>query len=100
MLDENDRTRAPIRSEPAIAVPSEAPRFVIVFWTPPTSGLSSAGAREHVTPAPRDAPRLLLVLWPPPPPGLSSSGTADPVTAPSCEARAPMPRPTRSIGTN
>ena len=27
MLDENDTARAPIRSEPAIAVPSEAPRF-------------------------------------------------------------------------
>ena len=58
-----------ISSEPASAVPSEAPRLVIVFWTPPTSGLSS-------------------------------SGTAETVTAPSCEASAPMPRPTSSIGTN
>ena len=31
--------------------------------------------------------------------GLSSSGTADTVTAPSCEARAPIPRPIRSMGT-
>ena len=29
--------------EPASAVPSDAPRFVIVFWMPPTSGLSSSG---------------------------------------------------------
>ena len=54
--------------EPASAVPIDAPRFVIVFWTPPTSGLCS-------------------------------SGTAETVTAPSCEASAPMPSPTRSIGT-
>ncbi len=57
-----------ISSEPASAVPSEAPRFVIVFWRPPTSGLSS-------------------------------SGTAETVTAPSCDASAPIPSPTSSIGT-
>ena len=55
-------------TDPASAVPIDAPRFVIVFWTPPTSG-----------------------LW--------SSGTAETVTAPSCEARAPIPRPISSIGT-
>ena len=49
MFDENDTASAPIRSEPAIAVPSEAPRFVIVFWTPPTSGLSSSGTADTVT---------------------------------------------------
>ena len=38
-----------IKSEPASAVPSEAPRFVIVFWRPPTSGLSSSGTAETVT---------------------------------------------------
>ena len=35
--------------EPASAVPSEAPRLVIVFCTPPTSGLSSSGTAETVT---------------------------------------------------
>ena len=59
---------AAIMSEPASAVPIEAPRFVIVFCTPPTSGLCS-------------------------------SGTAETVTAPSCEASAPIPSPTSSIGT-
>ncbi len=57
-----------IMTEPASAVPIDAPRFVIVFWTPPTSGLSS-------------------------------SGTAETVTLPSCEASAPIPSPTSSIGT-
>ena len=40
---------AAIITEPAIAVPSDAPRFVIVFWIPPTSGLSSSGTAETVT---------------------------------------------------
>ena len=35
--------------EPASAVPIDAPRFVIVFCTPPTSGLSSSGTAETVT---------------------------------------------------
>ena len=68
MFAMNDAVTAAIMIEPASAVPSDAPRFVIVFWTPPTSGLSS-------------------------------SGTAETVTAPSCEASAPMPSPTSSIGT-
>src|ERR687897_477787 len=69
MLVRNADVNEAIISEPASAVPSDAPRFVMVFWTPPTTGLSS-------------------------------SGTAETVTAPSCEASAPMPRPTSSIGTN
>ena len=38
-----------IRIEPARAVPIDAPRFVIVFWTPPTSELCSSGTAETVT---------------------------------------------------
>ena len=68
MFAENDEVVAASRLEPARAVPIDAPRFVIVFCTPPTSG-----------------------AW--------SSGTAETVTAPSCEASAPIPSPTRSIGT-
>ena len=39
----NAEVMVAISSEPASAVPSEAPRFVIVFCMPPTSGLSSSG---------------------------------------------------------
>ena len=35
--------------EPARAVPSEAPRFVIVFCSPPTCGAFSSGTAETVT---------------------------------------------------
>ncbi len=38
-----------IRTEPARAVPSEAPRFVEVFCKPPTSPLTSSGTEETVT---------------------------------------------------
>ena len=55
-------------TEPASAVPSDAPMLVAVFCRPPTSGLCS-------------------------------SGTAETVTPPSCEASAPMPRPSSSSGT-
>jgi hypothetical protein len=41
--------RVAIRNEPASAVPSEAPRLVAVFCTPPTSGLWSSGTAETVT---------------------------------------------------
>ena len=40
---------AAIRTEPASAVPSEAPNWLAVFWRPPTSGLSSSGTAETVT---------------------------------------------------
>src|SRR5262249_16999104 len=40
---------AAIITEPASAVPIDAPRFVIVFCTPPTSGLRSSGTAETVT---------------------------------------------------
>ncbi len=56
-----------MRMVPARAVPIDVPRFVTVFWIPPTSPL-------------RD------------------SGTDDTVTAPSCEARLPMPSPASSMG--
>ena len=49
MLARNAVETAAIMIEPASAVPSEAPRFVIVFWTPPTSGLSSSGTADTVT---------------------------------------------------
>ena len=49
MFARNEDVSVAIRIEPARAVPSEAPRFVIVFWTPPTSGLSSSGTAETVT---------------------------------------------------
>ena len=38
------------------------------------------------------------MFWSPPTSPLCSSGTLDTVTAPSCEARAPIPSPARSIG--
>ena len=56
-----------MRMAPESAVPMEAPRFVTVFCTPPTSPLCE-------------------------------SGTAETVTAPSCEARVPIPSPARSSG--
>ena len=43
------RPATAIMIEPASAVPIEAPRFVIVFWTPPTSGLWSSGTADTVT---------------------------------------------------
>jgi hypothetical protein len=42
MLAENDDVVAAIRIEPARAVPIDAPRFVIVFCTTPTSGAWSS----------------------------------------------------------
>ena len=60
--------RLAISTDPASAVPSDAPRFVAVFCRPPTSGLCA-------------------------------SETAETVTLPSCEARAPMPKPISSSGT-
>ncbi len=47
---------------------------------------------------PSEAPMLVAVFCSPPTSGLSSSGTADTVTAPSWEARAPIPSPTSSNG--
>ena len=49
MLARKAAATAAIMIDPASAVPSEAPRFVIVFWTPPTSGLSSSGTADTVT---------------------------------------------------
>ena len=49
MFVRNAELSEAIRSEPASAVPIEAPRFVIVFWTPPTSGAWSSGTAETVT---------------------------------------------------
>ena len=45
----NDDVSAEISTAPASAVPIEAPRFVIVFCTPPTSPLCSSGTDETVT---------------------------------------------------
>ena len=45
----NDAVSAATRTEPASAVPSEAPNCVAVFWRPPTSGLCSSGTAETVT---------------------------------------------------
>ena len=44
-----DAVSAPIRTEPASAVPRDAPRLVAVFCRPPTSPLSSSGTDETVT---------------------------------------------------
>ena len=63
----NDVVRVAMTIAPVSAVPMEIPRFVIVFWSPPTSPLCS-------------------------------SGTEDTVTLPSCDARAPIPRPASSMG--
>ena len=49
MLVTKDELSVAIRIAPASAVPIEAPRFVIVFWTPPTSELCSSGTAETVT---------------------------------------------------
>ena len=49
MFLRNDVVSAAMRIEPARAVPNEAPRLVIVFWTPPTSGLCSSGTADTVT---------------------------------------------------
>ncbi len=57
----------PIRTAPVSAVPIEAPRFVTVFWIPPTSPVCE-------------------------------SGTEETVTAPSCDARLPIPSPMRRSG--
>ena len=35
----NEAVSAATRTEPASAVPSDAPNCVAVFWRPPTSGL-------------------------------------------------------------
>ena len=60
----------------------------------PSAEMSTAPA----TAVPMDAPRLVTVFCRPPTSPLRSSGTEDTVTAPSWEARAPMPRPASSIG--
>ena len=49
MLFRNPVDIAAIRSEPASAVPIDAPRLVAVFWIPPTSGARSSGTAETVT---------------------------------------------------
>ena len=49
MPTRNDDATAAIMIEPASAVPIDAPRFVIVFWMPPTSGLWSSGTADTVT---------------------------------------------------
>ena len=40
-----------MRTAPASAVPMEAPRFVTVFWIPPTSPLCESGTDDTVTAA-------------------------------------------------
>ena len=70
-----------IRIEPARAVPIDAPRFVAVFWTPPTSGLWSSGTAETVT----------LPSWEasaPIPRPIRSSGTVT-ISGPASLSRAP-----------
>src|SRR5664280_2900769 len=47
---------------------------------------------------PREAPKLVKVFWRPPTSALMLSGRAETVTAPSCDASAPMPRPTSAMG--
>ena len=53
MLPMNDAVSALISTAPASAVPSDAPRLVIVFCTPPTSQALLVGNRRH-----RDAAEL------------------------------------------
>ena len=62
-----EAVRAAIRTEPARAVPSDAPNWLAVFWRPPTSGLSSSGTADTVT-APSWEAR------PPKPSPISNSG--------------------------
>ena len=45
----NEDESAAIRIDPASAVPTEAPRLVTAFWTPPTSALCSSGTADTVT---------------------------------------------------
>ena len=64
----NEAVSAAMRTEPASAVPSEAPNCVAVFWRPPTSGLFSLGTDETVTLPSCEA-------RPPMPSPINSSGT-------------------------
>ena len=45
----NDEVRPAISKDPARAVPSEAPRLVAVFCSPPTCSLSLSGTADTVT---------------------------------------------------
>ena len=45
----NDAVSAEMSTAPARAVPIEAPSWVPVFWSPPTSPLCSSGTAETVT---------------------------------------------------
>ena len=94
----NDDATAAIISEPAIAVPIDAPRFVAVFWMPPTSGLWSSGTAETVTAPSCDASA-------PMPSPIRSIGTrtiSGPESASSAPSSTTVPassarRPTRTI---
>ena len=68
-------------------------------WTPVRNDVVRTEIRTAPASAvPIEAPRLVTVFWMPPTSPLCSSDTAETVTAPSWEARAPMPSPARSIG--
>ena len=87
MLVRKAAETAAIISEPASAVPSEAPRFVIVFWTPPTSALSLSGTAETVTLPSCEASAPI-------PSPISSSGTktiSGPASASSPPSRTTVP---------
>ncbi len=93
----NEAVSVEMRTAPASAVPIEMPRFDAVFWSPPTSPLSSSGSAETVTapscdesaPMPRPARIIGQVTTSAPAPA-SSAATNTTIprnspTNPSCE---------------
>src|SRR5262245_39023270 len=92
MFAMNDEDTAAIITEPASAVPIDAPRLVIVFWTPPTSGLRSSGTADTVTAPSCDASA-------PTPSPIRSIGTktiSGPEVSSSVASRTQVPAPRAS----
>ena len=70
--------------------------LALMPWSSPAVRLEMSTAPTRAVPS--DAPRLVTVFCNPPTSALRRSSTAETVTAPSCEARAPMPNPISSMG--
>jgi hypothetical protein len=93
--------RPAMRTDPASAVPSDAPRFVMVFCSPPTSPVTSSGTDETVTapsceasaPTPRPASSIGTVTISAPTP-TSRARTRDTIPA----SRAARPQDTTFLG--
>ena len=91
----NDAVKAEMSTAPASAVPMEAPRWVTVFWIPPTSPLCSSGTEETVTapsweasaPTPRPASSISQVTMSGPAP---ASSAATMITMPANSATNPI----------